>query len=156
MREVLRLVVVRGDMPPKDWTKRIRNGCSLLHTAVLTGDMVMAALLLVSGADPNVVGRRGRLPIFDACELSYCNIAALLLLYGSKTPEANAQWTEQVASVLHAGARWKGGLENSCVRNVVARRVRDRTQPDDDEASILKLLGYATIANAMTNNWSRP
>jgi ankyrin repeat protein len=63
-------------------------GNTLLHGAVMSGDVQEVERLLSAGADPNIANRDGRTPVDVAMILGHRSISALLMKYG---PQGDAQ-----------------------------------------------------------------
>jgi ankyrin repeat protein len=53
-------------------------GNTLLHSAVVSGDIDEVQRLLAAGADPNIVNRDGKTPVHAAALLGHGQIEALL------------------------------------------------------------------------------
>lgn len=65
------------------------GGDSLMHIAVLRGDMVTVSLLLKAGLDPNTKGDMGNTPLHYAAEQKNPEIFAGLKKYGASSDIAN-------------------------------------------------------------------
>ena len=58
-------------------------GNTLLHSAVLSGNMAEVERLLKLGANPNVANREGRTPLYAAALFGFKNIYELLRQFGA-------------------------------------------------------------------------
>jgi|307.fasta_scaffold807529_1 ankyrin repeat protein len=70
---------------------RLRNiqgpfGNTLLHSAVVSGDVAEVERLLKLGANPNVANRDGRTPLHAAALFGFKKIYALLRQFGASSP----------------------------------------------------------------------
>lgn len=61
-------------------------GNTLLHSAVVSGNLTEVERLLKLGANPNVANREGRTPLYAAALFGFKNIYELLRQFGASAP----------------------------------------------------------------------
>ncbi len=67
-------------------------GNTLLHSAVLSGNVAEVERLLKLGANPNIANREGRTPLYAAALFGFKNIHELLRQFGASSSVHDSNW----------------------------------------------------------------
>ncbi len=82
--------------PPRHRNLQGPFGNTLLHSAVVSGNLAEVERLLRLGANPNVANREGRTPLCAAALFGFKSIYALLRQFGAEVSPDDSKWCSQM------------------------------------------------------------